>query len=53
MGPAEWFLLPAGREKLREHERMNPPAIASAPHRFPPSLPNVPNSVFALGSYTQ
>ena len=53
MGPAEWFLLPAGREKLREPERMNPPAIASAPHRFPPSLPNVPNSVFALGTYTQ
>jgi len=53
MGPAEWFLLPAGRERLREHERKNPPATASAQHRFPPSLPNVPNSVFALGTFTQ
>jgi hypothetical protein len=51
MGPAEWFLLPAGRETLREYERMDPPPIAPAQHRLPPSLPNVPNSVFALGNF--
>lgn len=53
VGPAEWFLLPAGRERLRQYERSNPPAIAPATRPFPPSLPNVPNSVFALGAFAQ
>lgn len=53
IGPAEWFLLPAGRDLLREHERMNQPATTSAEHRIPPSLPKVPNSVFALGTSTK
>jgi hypothetical protein len=52
-GPAEWFLLPDGRERLRQHELENPSAIAPVGRRYPPSLPNVPNSVFALGAFAQ
>lgn len=53
VGPAEWFLLPEGRERLRHHELKNPPSIASGMRPFPPSLPNVPNSVFALGAFAR
>lgn len=51
MGPAEWFLLPVGRERLQQHDRQNGPSISAGARPFPPSLPNVPNSVFALGAF--
>lgn len=52
VGPAEWFLLPAGRERLREHDRKNPTATSPSARPVLPALSRVPNSVFALGTCT-
>lgn len=47
LGPAEWFLLPIGRDALRAYDR----ALTPGSGRAPPVLPNVPNSVFSLGAF--